>query len=121
SDTAASKRVFTCGDTFAAPARRAAAFFEFALQESAGATTAVDSSTAGDTGTYAGANTKDTADPIACPADRGSAYALDGSTSRITTATADGPITTGFTEEVWFKAGQGASGKLLGYEGTQVD
>ena len=116
-DTAAAKSRFLCGDTFAGERRRSSAYFEFGLTEAADATTAVDSSDAGDVGAYLGSNAKDAAPPIACSGDGGGAYLLDGSTSRISTGRRYPPILGTFSEEVWFKTTSG--GKLLGFEAAQ--
>ena len=113
-DTAVSKTKFLCVDTFAGDRRKSSAYFEFALTEPADATTALDSSSSNNPGTYRGSNAKDAASPTACPNDAGGAYQLDGSTSRISTDKLFAPIQSTFSEEIWFKTT--SAGKLLGFE-----
>lgn len=117
-DTAAAKAVFTCADLFAGTTRKRTAYFEYPLREDASTTVAADSSAQGNTGTYAGAHGKDESSPRPCPADPGSPYALDGSSSRVLSSQRFDPIRGEFSVEIWFKT-SARSEKIMGFEGQQ--
>lgn len=116
SNNAATAQYFSC--TAAEAADKASAIFQYYLNEASGSTTAVDSSSGADTGTYQGSMTSSTATPLACLRDTGGAYVLNGTTSYISTSKQFTNPTT-FSEEVWFKTTV-AGGKLMGWGNAQT-
>lgn len=115
-DTGATAQYFSC--TAAEAADKASAYFQYYLNEASGSTTALDSSTGADTGTYRGSMTSSTSTPLACSRDTGGAYVLNGTTSYISTAKSFTNPTT-FSVEVWFKTTV-AAGKLIGWGSAQT-
>jgi hypothetical protein len=112
----ATAQYFSC--TSAMAADTANAIFQYTLNEASGAVTAADSSNGANPGTYLGAMTTSVATPIACPRDTGGAYALNGTTSYLSTSHQFvNPAT--FSEEVWFKTTV-AGGRLIGWGNAQT-
>lgn len=116
SNTAATAPYFKCSAAEAADS--AGSSFQYYLNEASGSTTAIDSDGTAANGTYQGAMTTSTATPIACPRDTGGAYALNGSSSFVTTPSSYANPTT-FSEEVWFKTTV-AGGLLIGFGSNQI-
>lgn len=115
-NTAATAPYFTC--TGAVGADTANALFAYRLTEASGSKTATDWSGRGSNGTYQGTMTATTPSPNACPRDSGSAYALNGSTSYVSTPRSVANPTT-FSEEVWFRTTV-AGGMLIGFGSSQT-
>lgn len=115
-NTGATAQYFSC--TSAEAADKASAYFQYYLNQTSGSTTATDSSTAVNTGTYQGSMTTSVATPLACSRDTGSAYVLNGTTSYVSTLKQYVNPTT-FSEEVWFKTTV-AGGKLIGFGNAQT-
>lgn len=115
-NTAATAPYFTC--TGAVGADTANALFAYRLTEASGSRTATDWSGRGANGTYQGTMTATTPSPNACPRDAGSAYALNGSTSYVSTPRSYANPTT-FSEEVWFRTTV-AGGMLIGFGSSQT-
>jgi hypothetical protein len=115
-DSGATAQYFSC--TTAEAADKASAYFQYYLNEGAGSTTATDSSTAANTGTYQGSMITSIATPLACSRDTGGAYVLNGSNSYVSTLRQYVNPTT-FSEEVWFKTTV-AGGKLIGFGNAQT-
>jgi hypothetical protein len=110
-NSGATAQYFSC--TTAEAADKANAYFQYYLNQASGSTTAVDSSNAANTGSYQGSMTTSTATPLACSRDTGGAYALNGTTSYVSTLKQYANPTT-FSVEVWFKTTV-AAGKLIGF------
>ena len=115
-NNAATAQYFSCSSAHAAD--KANAIFQYYLTEGSGAVTAADSSNGANPGTYQGAMTTSTTLPIACPRDTGGAYALNGTTSYISSSRQFANPTT-FSEELWFKTTV-AGGKLIGFGNAQT-
>ena len=115
-DTGATAQYFSC--TAAEAADKANAYFQYYLNQASGSTTATDSSTSVNTGTYQGSMTTSVATPLACSRDAGGAYVLNGTTSYVSTLKQYVNPTT-FSEEVWFKTTV-AGGKLIGFGNAQT-
>ncbi|MCT9620498.1 LamG domain-containing protein [Curtobacterium sp. C2H10] len=115
-NSAATAPYFTCAA--AVGADTSTALFAYRLGEASGSTTATDWSGKGLNGTYQGSMTATTPSPNACPRDAGSSYALNGSTSFVSTPRSYANPTT-FSEEVWFRTTV-AGGMLVGFGSNQV-
>lgn len=124
-DTAKAATLFRCADTFSATRAKAAAntYFEYALSEAAGTTTAVDSSSAGNPGLYQSTHSTDVGTPTACPNDTPKvAYAPAGTAQTPQYVTTTNPVGTSpatFSLVVWFKTST-KSGRLIGLGGSQT-
>lgn len=112
--TAGTATYFKCADAIAAPADKAAALFQWPLNDTTAAngTAAVDVSGNARNGTHVGGTTTDATAPLACPRDAGTSWALDGATQYAYSGVAQTPSNT-FTIEVWFKT-SAAQGRLIG-------
>lgn len=97
---------------------KSTAVFQYALSEGSGAVTAPDVSGYGANGTYQGSMTTTTTTPLPCSTAPGGAYALDGSSSYLSTPTLLNNPTT-YTQEIWFKTSV-AGGRLMGFSSSQT-
>lgn len=124
-DTAGTATLFRCADTFAAVKPKAAAntYFEYALSEAAGTTTAVDSSSAGNPGVYRSTHSTDVGTPTACPNDTPKvAYAPAGTAQAPQYVSTTNPVGTSpatFSLVVWFKTST-KSGRIIGLGSAQT-
>lgn len=115
-NTLATAPYFTCAA--AAASDRTRGYFQYALNETSRSTTAADSSTAANPGTYRGTMATSSAALLGCPRDARAAYVLDGSSSYVSSAKSYANPTA-FSIEVWFQTTV-AGGKLIGFGNAQT-
>lgn len=112
-NTAAAARYFTCQ----AAAVGDSAFFAYPLTENPVGTTATDVSGNTQNGTYQGTPTHSTSS--ACTRDGGGSTTFDGTSTYVSTPTAQTNPQT-FTSEIWFRTTTTTGGELIGFSSVQT-